>query len=58
MHPTIKFTVTISDDHIEYLDIIIFKGERFKESGILDIKMYTKLSSILTLTQLTTLDSN
>ena len=42
MHPTIKFTATISDDHMDYLDITVFKGKRFKESGILDIKMYTK----------------
>ena len=42
MHPTIKFTATISNTHIDYLDITIFKGNRFKESGILDIKMYTK----------------
>lgn len=38
MHPTIKFTATISDTTVDYLDITIFKGE----SGILDIKIYTK----------------
>jgi len=42
MHETIKFTATISNNHVDYLDITIFKGERFKQSGILDIKMYTK----------------
>ena len=42
MHPTIKFTATISKHQIDYLDITIFKGKRFEQSGILDIKMYTK----------------
>lgn len=42
MHETIKFTATISDSEINYLDITIFKGKRFKESGILDIKIYVK----------------
>ena len=42
MHPTIKFTASISDTQIDYLDITIFKGDRFKETGILDVKIYTK----------------
>ena len=42
MYPTIKFTATISNSQINYLDITVFKGTRFRESGILDIKMYTK----------------
>lgn len=45
MHPTIKFTATISNDYIDYLDITIFKGEGFKQSGILDIKMYRPTKS-------------
>ena len=42
MHPTIKFTASISDTQIDYLDITIFKGDRFKETGTLDVKIYTK----------------
>ncbi len=42
LHPTLKFTFEASDTSINYLDLTIFKGTRFKEIGILDTKVYTK----------------
>ena len=37
-HPTIKFTTEISENKITFLDTTVFKGERFTERSILDIK--------------------
>ena len=42
MHPTLNFTYEASETQITYLDLTIFKGSRFRESGILDTKVYTK----------------
>ena len=42
MHPTLKFTYEASETQITYLDLTIFKGSRFRESGILDTKVYIK----------------
>jgi len=41
-HPTIKFTADISDTETVFLDMIIYKGNRFKEQSILDIKTHFK----------------
>ena len=37
-HPTIKFTAAISDTEIVFLDKIIYKGTRFHEKSVLDVK--------------------
>ena len=37
-HPTIKFTAEISENETSFLDTIIFKGERFRNESILDIR--------------------
>ena len=37
-HPTIKFTADVSDSETVFLDTVIYKGNRFKEQSILDIK--------------------
>ena len=42
MHPTLKFTFEASNCSVNYLDLTIFKGNRFRETGILDTKVYTK----------------
>ena len=42
MHPTLKFTFETSDNSINYLDLTIFKGKRFHETGTLDTKVYTE----------------
>ena len=41
-HPTIKFTYESSETEITFLDITLYKGTRFQESGILDIKTHIK----------------
>ena len=41
-HPTIKFTAKISENEITFLDTLVFKGERFTEKSILDIKTHYK----------------
>ena len=42
IHPTIKFTSECSTDQVTSLDTMVYKGERFRQSGVLDIKMYIK----------------
>ena len=41
-HRTIKFTAEISEMEITFLDTIIFKGERFRNESILDIRTHYK----------------
>ncbi len=41
-HPTIKFKATINQLEIDFLDVTIFKGPRFQNTGILDTKVYFK----------------
>jgi len=41
-HPTIKFTAEISESEITFLDTVVFRGERFIEKSILDIKTHYK----------------
>ena len=41
-HPTIKFTADISDTETVFLDTVVYKGNRFKEQSILDIKTHFK----------------
>ena len=40
-HPIIKFTAEISENEITFLDTVVFKGERFIEESILDIKTHS-----------------
>ena len=39
-HPTIKFTAEISDTETVFLDTVVYKGTRFKENSILDVKTH------------------
>ena len=41
-HPNIKFTAEISENEITFLDTVVFKGERFNNESILDIKSHYK----------------
>lgn len=52
-HPTIKFTAEISDAEAIFLDTVIYKGERFKEQSILDIKTHFKPTETFQYTQYT-----
>ena len=42
MFPSIKLTTEMSSEQINILDITIFKGQRFLENNILDIKTFQK----------------
>lgn len=41
-HQLLKFTYEISDTEMTFLDTTVYKGTRFKNNGILDIKSYIK----------------
>jgi len=41
-HPTFKFTAEVSDKGTTFLDTNIYKGERFTNESILDIKTHFK----------------
>ena len=41
-HLSIKFTAEISDKEINFLDTTVYKGERFHNQGILDIRTHFK----------------
>ncbi len=45
-HPKIKFTSEISSSEISFLDLCLYKGERFECDGILDIKTHIKPTNI------------
>ena len=40
--PSIKFTSKSSDDEIDFLDLTLYKGSRFRQTGYLDIKTHEK----------------
>ena len=42
LHGSLKFTYEASVQSIQFLDLVIYKGKRFDETGILDIKCHTK----------------
>ena len=39
-HPTIKFTVKISETETTFLDISIYKGERSRNNAVLDLRTH------------------
>ena len=41
-HPTLRFTYEYSTSSINYLDVTIYKGERFNTTQLLDVKTYQK----------------
>ena len=40
IHPLLKFTYEISKAELPFLDLLIYKGKRFANHGILDLKVY------------------
>ncbi|XP_072021492.1 uncharacterized protein [Amphiura filiformis] len=42
LHPDLKFTADISESGINFLDLHIYKGKNFHETGKLDTKVFTK----------------
>ena len=41
-HPTIEFTAETFDTETAFLDTVVYKGTRFKEKSILDVKTHFK----------------
>ena len=41
-HRTLRFTWEISHAHVEFLDLNIFKGERFQKQNLLDLSLTSK----------------
>ena len=44
VHPFLKFTFYIYESKVLYLDLDIFKGERFTKLNILDLQTHFKLN--------------
>ena len=42
IHPTIKFTQEINDNELTFLDVTIYKGDRFQATNILDLRTHIK----------------
>ena len=42
LHPTIKFMAEISETGITFLDTYVYKGERFRNKSILDVRTHHK----------------
>ena len=42
LHDTIKFTHDISDTELTFLDVTLYKGNRFQSQNILDIRTHIK----------------
>ena len=53
-HPTIKFTHECDDNELTFLDMTVYKGPTFTETGILDIKTHIKKTNNCTSTNLHT----
>ena len=41
-HQTIKFTAKVFETETKFLDITVYKGERFKTESMLDIRTHFK----------------
>ena len=41
-HPTIKFTYESSPHTVDFLDLTVYKGDRYHSTGLLDIKPFFK----------------
>ena len=52
-HLTIKFTSEISDTEIVFSDTVVYKGTRFKEKSILDVKTHFKRTETFQYTHFT-----
>ena len=45
IHQTIKFTHEISDTELTFLDVTLYKGDRFLNQSILDLKTHIKATN-------------
>ena len=48
IHDTIKFTYEASNTEVTFLDVTVYKGEKFTSTGILDVRTHIKPTSICT----------
>ena len=55
---TIKFTLDASEMVVNYLDLTLYKGDRFAESGHLDIRPYAKPTASFEFLHYTSCHSN
>ena len=46
LHHTIKFTYELSETELTFLDITLYKGDRFDRNQILDIRTHIKPTNI------------
>lgn len=44
LHPSIQFAITVGDTSVDFLDLKLFKGNRFSSLGMFDIAPYSKPS--------------
>ena len=42
IHPTIKFTYESSETELMFLDVTLYKGERFGRNQLLDVRTHIK----------------
>ena len=42
LHPTFKFTFETSQQELTFLDVEVFKGQKYNHNGILDLRTHTK----------------
>ena len=42
IHNTIKFTYEASNTEVTFLDVTVYKGEKFTSTGILDVRTHIK----------------
>ena len=42
IHGTIKFTYEVSKTEVVFLDLVLYKGQRLAETGILDVRTHIK----------------
>ena len=48
-HPSITVKAELSSESMHFLDTVVYKGNRFKETGTLDTKVYFKPTDTLEL---------
>ena len=45
LHPSLEYNCITSDDSVEFLDCVIYKGERFQTTGCFDIRVHQKITN-------------
>ena len=45
MHPSLEFNCNSSDTTVDFLDCVIYKGERFQNTGYFDLRVHQKITN-------------